>query len=264
MSKQRKKHEVPEGFVVSKRPEVAQQTGREKPLIVIVQRGEWLHAHMQQAMEELTAHLEQRGFRWHIERGYAPDAKRAMVRAFSRRNPWPDPDDKPFEHAPEMRRYHRILVVDSDMMRGPQPWSAVFDRLYERDLDIIAPLMYTRAQQYVHYFFHPEAPPGHHLYWPPVKVQEKPEGELPIICAAVGFGFTLIKHGVLEQVGAPWFLRVQPGVNPYRPKGEFGVDIGFCYNAWEAGIRVHVDPTVAVGHLKMVPLTPTPGTGSRQ
>lgn len=69
-----------------------------------------------------------------------------------------------------------------------------------------------------------------------------------------GFGFVLARRGVFEKVEYPWFRPI------YMEIGECSdftaEDVGFCMLAKKAGIQMHVDPTVVVGHEKMVVLQP--------
>lgn len=60
---------------------------------------------------------------------------------------------------------------------------------------------------------------------------------------AVGLGFTLIRRGVIEAVGDPWFEtgRIKSTANMD--------DLWFCRKVREAGFPVYVDTGVRVAHL---------------
>jgi hypothetical protein len=69
----------------------------------------------------------------------------------------------------------------------------------------------------------------------------------------VGFGFLAIKFGVLEKMEYPWF---RPHWVNYENITDFTAeDVGFCWSAKEYGFDIWVDPTVKVGHEKLIVLT---------
>ncbi len=64
----------------------------------------------------------------------------------------------------------------------------------------------------------------------------------------VGFGFMLIKKGVFEKLGTPYF-------NPiYDKKYEdfMGEDESFCVKARNAGFKIFCKPDVKIGHEKQL------------
>ena len=64
----------------------------------------------------------------------------------------------------------------------------------------------------------------------------------------VGLHFALMKPGVLEAVGYPWFMPYNRvvGQKQFFPCE----DIGFCLRARGAGVRIFVNPSIRVGHEK--------------
>jgi GT2 family glycosyltransferase len=79
--------------------------------------------------------------------------------------------------------------------------------------------------------------------------------EEPFEVDYVGFGFLLMRRGVLEEIGYPWF---QPEMVEFLDK-ETAVhsseDVAFCRKAQRAGFAVHVHPRVHLDHQKPVTLT---------
>lgn len=75
----------------------------------------------------------------------------------------------------------------------------------------------------------------------------------PFSCDYVGFGFVLVAKGVFENMVYPVFgpkLQVYDnGIQDFC-----GEDVGFCLDAKDLGIKIMVDPSVRVGHEKMVVL----------
>lgn len=70
-----------------------------------------------------------------------------------------------------------------------------------------------------------------------------------------GFGFLLIKQGVFESIDYPWFSPEHITIgNCVDFASE---DVSFCLKARRAGFKIHVDPTVIVGHEKSQILMPS-------
>lgn len=81
--------------------------------------------------------------------------------------------------------------------------------------------------------------------------------ETLIEVAYTGMGFMLVRKGVFEKVGYPWFkpiwenILLDNGINAVDFTSE---DVGFCRTATSKGIKIFVDPSIIVGHEKMVVL----------
>jgi len=75
----------------------------------------------------------------------------------------------------------------------------------------------------------------------------------PIAVAYTGMGFMLVKRGVFERVGYPWFR--QEELKDREIIGSFSEDVSFCLNAAKAGFKTYLDPTVKIGHEKPFVLT---------
>jgi len=81
--------------------------------------------------------------------------------------------------------------------------------------------------------------------------------ETLIEVAYTGMGFILIRKGVFEKVGYPWFkpiwekILLDNGINAVDFTSE---DVGFCRTATEKGIKIMVDPSIIVGHEKVMVL----------
>jgi hypothetical protein len=73
--------------------------------------------------------------------------------------------------------------------------------------------------------------------------------------AYTGFGFMLMKKGVMETMDYPWF---RPIMHDFS--GEQGIidfsseDSSMCYLLREKGFKIFVDPTIRVGHEKTLVL----------
>lgn len=130
-----------------------------------------------------------------------------------------------------------LYMIDDDMMLPVD----CFERLLAHDVDIVAPLAFMRK------------PPHHPViytvregwdsaarmaYFQNFSVKTYPKDKL-VECDAVGFGAVLIKTSVLRAIEKPWFATWS----------RVGEDIGFCHKAKKAGIKIHCDTALKLGHL---------------
>jgi len=75
--------------------------------------------------------------------------------------------------------------------------------------------------------------------------------------AYTGMGFILIRKGVFEKIGYPWFRPIWENIlldNGITAIDFTSEDVGFCRTATEKGIKIMVDPSIIVGHEKTVVL----------
>ncbi len=139
-----------------------------------------------------------------------------------------------------------FLSVDTDMVFEPDHVSKLLETAKKNNLDIVSGLYYGLDRNTMDSF--------------PVALRRKPDGSVPPIpkedislglqqVDAVGMGFCLVRRSVVELLGAS----VQQGF----PFGEvlvdgrvYGEDGTFCYRAQQAGLKIHLDPDVRVGHKK--------------
>jgi len=130
-----------------------------------------------------------------------------------------------------------LYMIDDDMIAGDD----TFERLARHDVDIVAPLAFTRN--------YPHMPVMYSCMegWDPVRqkeffrnhyVQNYPKDQL-VECDAVGFGAVLIKIGVIKAMEKPRFMSTCGT----------GEDVLFCYSAKKLGFRTFMDTSVKLGHL---------------
>lgn len=131
-----------------------------------------------------------------------------------------------------------MLMIDDDMITPMD----LFERLYEHNVDIVAPLAFTRNAP--HYAVIYECESGHdpvtrNDYFINHYARNYPENQL-VRCDAVGFGSVLIKMDVIRRLEKPYFMSTCGT----------GEDILFCYNAQQkAGAKVYMDTSVKLGHI---------------
>ena len=78
--------------------------------------------------------------------------------------------------------------------------------------------------------------------------------ETLIEVAYTGMGFILIRKGVFEKIGYPWFMPIWEEIlldNGIVAKDFTSEDVGFCRTATNKGIKIFVDPSIIVGHEKV-------------
>lgn len=142
--------------------------------------------------------------------------------------------------------YTHILWIDSDMADF-EPW--MLERLLSLDHFRVIGAAYPKAN----------------LSAMTAAVQG-PDGEprdmigIPNVVTPVvymGFGFLLIKKGVLEQMQFPWFDHIHLRAD-WLPLGrrQVGEDVSFFHKLQQTGIQAYLDPEVskAIGHEKPVVL----------
>lgn len=71
--------------------------------------------------------------------------------------------------------------------------------------------------------------------------------------AYTGMGWMLIRKGVLEKVAYPWFYRAAEALSD-DVVDMSSEDVALCKNMTDAGIPIHVDTRVRVGHQKTIVL----------
>lgn len=73
----------------------------------------------------------------------------------------------------------------------------------------------------------------------------------PFTVDYTGFGWTLIKKGVFENLEYPWFAPKMQVFESGEVQDMCGEDVSFCLDAKEAGFEIWCDPQIRVGHEKM-------------
>lgn len=130
-----------------------------------------------------------------------------------------------------------LYMIDDDMICPDD----MFERLVKHDVDIVAPLAFTRNEPHKPVLYHSVEgydPVAKKDYFINNVVMNYPKDTL-VEADAVGFGAVLIKRWVFEKMEAPRFMSTCGT----------GEDILFCYKAKKLGARVFMDTSVKLGHL---------------
>lgn len=152
-------------------------------------------------------------------------------------------NQKPFGGEVE---YDYIMWIDSDMYFSPEQ----LNQLMKMDKDIASGLYLMQDQKHFatveKYDIELYKETGSYSFLTKEILEDKPD-IFPV--EYTGFGWMLIKKGVIESMEYPWF----------RPEWtDFGSDIidftsedvGFCMNAIKKGYKIYVNKQIHVGHEK--------------
>ena len=139
--------------------------------------------------------------------------------------------------------YDYVCMVDDDM-NGPDD---MWDRLLAHDVDIVAPLSFTRQGKHLPVVYGMIHKFVEGMGFQPISthfILNYPRNTL-FECAATGFGAVCIKTDVLKRVPPPWFFTFKDD----GTKGT-GEDIWFCrLMAEKGGARIFCDSSIKMGHL---------------
>lgn len=156
-------------------------------------------------------------------------------------------NQKPFD---EKLDYSHIFWIDSDIIFTPDQ----FEKLLNHDVDICSGLYYMEGrtqfatvEKWDTEYFNKY---GSFEFITPEYLSTKNNSLIEVSYS--GMGFMLIKKGVFENIKYPWFFdEIQRIGNCVDIPSE---DVSFCKKATNAGFKIYIDPTVIVGHQKMVTL----------
>jgi hypothetical protein len=130
-----------------------------------------------------------------------------------------------------------LYMIDDDMI-CPED---MFERLYAHNVDIVAPLAFTRNPPHKPVLYHcvdGYDPVEKKEYFINNVIMNYPKDTL-VECDAVGFGAVLIKRWVLEKIGK----------KPFMSTCGTGEDILFCYKAKKIGAKTYMDTSCKLGHI---------------
>lgn len=131
-----------------------------------------------------------------------------------------------------------LMMIDDDMIIEQND---IFERLYADQVDIVAPLAFTRGYPHKPVLY--SCVEGYDAitkkdYFINTTVMNYPREKL-VRCDAVGFGAVLMKMSAVKAVPKPRFMSTCGT----------GEDIYFCYQAGKQGFKVFMDTRVKLGHI---------------
>lgn len=125
-----------------------------------------------------------------------------------------------------------ILFIDDDMLFSFD----IFERLYKHNVDIVAPLMFTRKSPHkvvAYISINGYDKDRHEAYYKTKFVDDYPKDTL-FKCDATGMGICLIKVEAMKKVKPPWFMNTM----------DTGEDVYFTQKASAAGLGVYMDTSI--------------------
>lgn len=130
-----------------------------------------------------------------------------------------------------------LFMIDDDMI---SPYD-LFEKLYQDNVDIVAPLAFTRGYPHKPVLYACEDgwdSVANKDYFINHTIMNYPKDKL-VECDAVGFGAVLIKMDVIKKMKGNRFMTTDGS----------GEDIYFCYQAKKHGFRVWMDTRIKLGHI---------------
>ena len=142
--------------------------------------------------------------------------------------------------------YDYLMWIDSDMYFNPEHLKALLDM----DKDIASGIYkmtnqvnYATVEKYNTQEYKDN---GNFTFLDDNILSDKPE-IFPV--EYTGFGWILIKNGVIENMEYPWFrpewMDFGNGIEEFTSE-----DVGFCMNAIKKGYKIYVNQKVRIGHEK--------------
>jgi GT2 family glycosyltransferase len=149
--------------------------------------------------------------------------------------------------------YDYIMWIDSDQVFNPDD----FFKLLNHEKDVVGGLylmeggrQFAVVKDWDEKFFLENG------YFKFLEKDEVMQGDKNLMeVSYTGFGFLLMKKGVFEQLDYPWFepriINLTDEISDFASE-----DVSFCLKAKDAGIKIHIDPTIIVGHEKSTIIHP--------
>jgi len=149
--------------------------------------------------------------------------------------------------------YDYLMWIDSDQIFLPDHFFNLLDKAISQNLNILSGLylmengkQFATVKNWDEKYFLKN---GHFRFMTFDDFKNKVN---PIEVSYTGFGFMLIKKGVFESMKYPWFKPIKQNIGDLT---EFTMeDVSFCLKAKELNYKIHIDPTIIVGHEKRVVL----------
>ena len=145
--------------------------------------------------------------------------------------------------------YDYIMWIDSDIVFLPEQ----FKKLLDWNVDICSGI-YKMSDNYsyatcMEWSKEKLAKQGHLDFLNMDSIKNLQQNKLAKV-AYTGLGFTLVKRGVFEKIGYPFFKPRFYEIQEINFLDFTSEDCGFCLDAKDSGFDTHIDPSVIVGHKK--------------
>ena len=152
-------------------------------------------------------------------------------------------NQKPYDGKVE---YDYLMWIDSDMYFAPEQFKALLDM----DKDIASGIYKMQTQSHYatveKYSTEEYQENGTFTFLDDEILKDKP-AIFPV--EYTGFGWVLIKQGVIEKMEYPWFrpewMKLGENIEEFTSE-----DVGFCINAIKKGFKIYVNQSIRIGHEK--------------
>lgn len=148
--------------------------------------------------------------------------------------------------------YDYIMWIDSDTIFRPQHFQALLDH----NMDMVGGLYAmeggkqfaaVKKESWSHSKFLKQG------YFDFMEYEKDIKNKTKLIeVAYCGFGFLLIKKGVIEKLEYPWFYPEMIQMDGSDVQDFTSEDTAFCRKVTKSGLKIYVDPKIVVGHEKKV------------
>jgi len=143
-------------------------------------------------------------------------------------------------------KYDYLMWIDSDMYFSPQQLEGLLDM----NKDIASGLYrmqdgkkFATVEKYNTKEYQEN---GEFTFLNDKLLEDKPD-IFPV--EYTGFGWVLIKYGVIEKMDYPWFrpewMKMGENIEEFTSE-----DVGFCINAIKKGFKIYVNKNIIIGHEK--------------
>lgn len=145
--------------------------------------------------------------------------------------------------------YEWIVFIETDIVSSPADFAALYAAATEHELSVVTGLFPMNADN-------PDAAVAGWNNEGRVSMSEaRKQGPGLVEIDYAGWGFMLVRRGVFETLGYPWFCRGtiyghQEGLVWYR-----GDDFDTCRRIKDAGFSIHAHTGVLLGHQKQTVVT---------
>lgn len=207
--------------------------------VIIATPGHSVMSSYVKCLFELLEAFNLRGITWAWSSEYSSHVADAREMTLNGDNNNSVTEQRPFKGQIE---YKKILWIDSDINFTPK--DAL--KLIDSDKDIVTGAYLLGSGEVTVY---PK------LLSMGLSFDEVKNMTEPIKVAGCGFGFLAVKQGIFESLTRPWFQSAFVKTDDGFEFPMMGEDLSWCKRVTDLGYDIWFDPSVKVGHNKMMKLT---------
>jgi hypothetical protein len=138
-----------------------------------------------------------------------------------------------------------LWILGDDHQFEPDILRLLLTRMYDRDLDVLAPLCLMRAYPFAPVIYDERNEEGFH----PLDLSGVDRGQPLVEVAGAGTAGMLIRYRVLAAMGDPVFRHGSVKGREGEITEALAEDLVFCDEARDYGFKIHADLSVKLGHV---------------